>query len=441
MSFGQGMMSGRSALTPHVTTLELDSRTGRLSRRAAFRVVAVVYFTIMASSSAPSPLYPLYREEWGFGASVLTVVFAVYALALLVSLLVVGGLSDHIGRKPVVFASIGLLVVSLIVFAVADGVGWLITARILQGVAAGAATGALTAAITDLSPTPRSGPLVNSLAPAVGLAGGGMGAGLLVQFAPWPTTTVYVLLIAALLGLVVAMAAVPESAVAAGFTDRRHLRRSLTPTVSLPASIRPAFWAVMPSLVATWSLGGFHLSLGPSIMRSEFGLTGAVAAGLDIFTLFTAGAAGAAVASRLVTDAARGRRVMAVGALVLVVGVGLDLMGLATGTAAVYFAGTAVSGLGWGAAFLGAMRVIGAIAPPDDRAGVFSTTYVLSYLAFGLPAVIAGFVVGVVGLSVTATVYGGYVIACALGSVVATRVSARRAGRDVRPLGPDRQPA
>ena len=100
-----------------------------------------------------------------------------------------------------------------------------------------------------------------------------------------------------------------------------------------------------------------------------------------------------------------------------------------------------MSGLGWGAAFLGAMRVIGAIAPPDDRAGVFSTTYVLSYLAFGLPAVIAGFVVGVVGSSVTATVYGGYVIACALGSVVATRVSARRAGRDVRPLGPDRQPA
>ncbi|MBY6368530.1 MFS transporter [Rhodococcus corynebacterioides] len=406
-----------------------------MSRRTAFRIVAVVYFTVMASSSAPSPLYPLYREDWGFGASVLTVVFAVYALALLVALLVVGGLSDHIGRKPVVFAALGLLVVSLIVFAAADGVGWLIAARVLQGVAAGAATGALTAAITDLSPTPRGGPLVNSLAPAIGLAGGGMGAGLLVQFAPWPTTLVYLLLIGALLILAAAMAVVPESAIAAGFTDRRHLRRAVTPTVSLPASIRPAFWAVLPSLVATWSLGGFHLSLGPSIMRSEFGLTGAAAAGLDIFTLFTAGATGAAVASRVVTDAAAGRRVMAIGALVLVVGVGLDLVGLATGTAAVYFAGTAISGLGWGAAFLGAMRVIGAIAPPDDRAGVFSTTYVLSYLAFGLPAVVAGIVVGVVGLSVTATVYGGYVIACALGSVVATRVSARRASRDVRPLG------
>lgn len=392
-----------------------------MTRTRGFWVVAIVFFAVMASSAAPSPLYPVYQAQWGFGASTLTIVFAVYVFALLAALLTVGSLSDHLGRKPVVVASLLLLVASQVVFVVADGVGWLIAARIVQGLAAGAAMGALTAAIIDLQPTDTLGPLVSSVAPAFGLGAGGIGAGLLVQFAPAPTTLVYVLIGAAILVLTALIVAVPESAVRSGFTDRRHVVRVLTPRVGLPVSIRSRFWPVIPALVATWSLGGFHLSLGPSIMGSVFGFRGAVVGGLDIFAMFTAGALGAASARRL-----RPRTAMIAGASTLAVGIVLNVIGLHIASAPLYFVGTSVSGFGWGATFLGAMSIIGLIAPAEHRGSVFATTLVLSYLAFSVPAIVAGVAIHSAGLLVTATVYGSAVVTLALGAVVTTALRSDR---------------
>lgn len=399
---------------PTVTTTEVRPQSWMTPVRS-FWVVALVFFTVMGSSAAPSPLYPVYQSRWGFGASTLTIVFAVYVFALLAALLTVGSLSDHLGRKPVIVTSLLVLIASQVVFVFADGVGWLIAARVVQGLAAGAAMGALTAAIIDLQPTDRLGPLVSSVAPAFGLGAGGIAAGLLVQFAPFPTTLVYVVMIVALVVLTALVVAVPESAVRAGFDDRRHVVRVLTPTLGLPVSIRAHFWPVVPALVATWSLGGFHLSLGPSIMGTVFDLRGAVVGGLDIFTMFTAGAIGAACARTLLP-----RTAMTAGALTLAAGIVVNLVGLHIASAPLYFVGTAVSGFGWGATFLGAMSIIGALAPPEHRGSVFATTLVLSYLAFSVPAIVAGVAIHSAGLLVTATVYGAVVVALASVAVTTT---------------------
>ncbi|MGB3770973.1 MAG: MFS transporter [Rhodococcus sp. (in: high G+C Gram-positive bacteria)] len=391
------------------------SRRRQLSPVRAFWIIALVFFTVMGSSAAPSPLYPLYQSTWGFGASTLTVVFAVYVFALLAALLTVGSLSDHVGRKPVVVAALLVLVASQVVFVFADGVGWLIAARIVQGLAAGSAMGALTAAIIDLQPTEKMGPLVSSVAPAFGLGTGGIAAGLLVQFAPAPTTLVYVLIAAALLVLVALVLLVPESSARSGFTDRRHAVRVLTPRIGLPSSIRSRFWPVVPALIATWSLGGFHLSLGPSIMGSVFGLSGAIVGGLDIFTMFTAGALGAASARSLAP-----RTALIGGAVTLAVGIVINMIGLHYAVAPLYFVGTAVSGFGWGITFLGAMSIVGAIAPAEHRGSVFATTLVLSYLAFSVPAIVAGVAIHSAGLLTTATVYGTVVAVLALGAAATT---------------------
>jgi MFS family permease len=198
----------------------------------------------------------------------------------------------------------------------------------------------------------------------------------------------------------------------------------LTPRVTVPASMRAEFFLVAPSLVATWALGGFHLSLGPSIVGTLFGLHGAVLSGLDIFALFIAGALGA-----FLVRSAPPIRTMTLGAGVLAAGLALNLAALGTEIAPLYFAGSAVSGLGWGATFFGAMKVIGAITPPAERGGVFATTFVLSYLAFSVPAVIGGLAVHQFGLRPTAVGYGILVIVLVLGSSIGLTVRSRRDAR------------
>lgn len=393
----------------------------RMPNRYAFWVVGVAFVVLMASSAAPSPLYPVYQQSWGFSAITLTVIFAVYALALLFTLLTVGSLSDHIGRKPILVASLLLLVVSLVLFIVADSVPLLIAARVVQGIAAGAATGAMSAAIIDLQPTVSTGPLLNSVAPSFGLAAGALGAGLLVQLAPAPEILVFALLIGAASVLAVALLFVPETSALRGFDSRRHLASTLLPRASIPKSVRAPFLLIAPALFATWSLGGFHLSLGPSIIGTVFGIDNHIVGGLEIFALFGSGSIAAAVVRNGFP-----RSVMMIGASVLAAGVALTLVSVQIGSIVLYFVGAVIAGSGWGATFLGAMRTLGAMVPAAERGGVFATTFVISYLAFSVPAVVAGLAVHRLGLSTTVEIYGAFVIVLALISVLGFSVAARR---------------
>jgi MFS family permease len=114
-----------------------------LPRAVAFWLVAATTATLTAASSAPSPLYPVYQAEFRFSAITLTVIFAVYVFALMASLLTVGRLSDYIGRRVVFAAALVVEASAMALFLVADGVGWLLGARVAQGFATGAAIGVL----------------------------------------------------------------------------------------------------------------------------------------------------------------------------------------------------------------------------------------------------------------------------------------------------------
>src|SRR3954467_5486885 len=164
----------------------------RLGRAAAFWWVAGLLVLMLAASGVPSPLYRVYQAEFGFSSGVLTTIFGIYALALLGSLLVVGGLSDHVGRRPVIAAAFALEACAMVLFLAADGVGWLLVARVVQGLATGALTSALGAWLLDLQRPDRPlGPFINSASPGLGLSPGAVGAGLLVQLVPSPTDWVF----------------------------------------------------------------------------------------------------------------------------------------------------------------------------------------------------------------------------------------------------------
>ncbi|MFD7233377.1 MFS transporter [Streptomyces sp. NPDC059881] len=378
----------------------------RIPRPVGFWLLAVTLLAILAASAAPSPLYVVYQQRWGFSATVLTTIFAVYVLALLIALLIVGGLSDHIGRRPVLAAALIVEAASMIVFLTADGVGPLLLARVLQGLATGAAVGAISAGLLDLQPSPTSplGPLLNTVTPAVGLAAGALGTGLLVQYAPAPTALVFALFTAVFVLLAAAVFFLPEPV-----TPRPGAWASLRPRVAVPPQARRTFLTAVPSFVATWALGGLHLALGPSLTTEVLRIDNHLVGGLVVTTLFGAGA----VASLLVRNRAP-RRVTAFGTLALAAGTGLTLLALAGPSTPLFFVATALAGAGFGSSFLSAFGSLAALAGPTERAKLFATVYIVSYLAFSVPAVLAGLAVPSLGLYATTTIYGAVVIVLAL---------------------------
>jgi len=384
---------------------------GRLARPAALWLQASILVTYLAASTAPSPLYALYREAWGFSALTLTLVFSTYAFTLLAALLVFGALSDFRGRREVIIASLVLEFASLLVFRHADSVGWLIAARALQGVATGIATSVLSAGMQDLHR--ERGALLNSIAPLLGMGAGALGAGALAQFAPAPTRLVYDVLLAILAAQTLAAFWLPETV-----TRRAGAIGAMRPQLAVPKRARATLWQVLPVNTAQWALGGFYASLAPSLARIVTGLHSPLLGGAVVATLVLSGAiAVLAVRTR------PARVALAGGTVALVLGLGVTLAGVQWHSTAAFFAGSLVAGLGFGSAFNGTLRSLVPLAEPHERAGLMSTFFVLSYLAFSVPAIAAGLAAGRVGLQAASLGYGLLLVALA---GVALAMMARR---------------
>jgi MFS family permease len=374
------------------------------SRRASLTYLSVVLLTFLAASSAPTPLYHLYQDAWQFSPAMLTLIFGVYALSLLAALLTVGALSDYIGRRPVLRGALLLNIVAMLLFIFARDVGWLLAARILQGFATGMATSSLGAALLDNDR--QKGPLLNSLAPLLGMAVGGLGAGLLVEYAPHPLHLTYIVLVALLLAQVVLLFRVPESV-----SRQAGAWASLQPKLSIPPQARGAVWRMLPINTAVWMTGGFFLSLAPSLVRAATGSTSNLLGGALVATLTLSGAA-AIYGLR----SAPAEKSLGLGAGLLGCGVALILLAASTATLGLFFVGAVIAGAGFGGGFLGAVRSVLPLAHAHERAGLMATYYVLSYLAFCGPAILAGFLVRSFGLLATTDGYGLLqILLCCLG--------------------------
>jgi uncharacterized protein (DUF427 family)/MFS family permease len=369
------------------------------------RLVGLASITVsfLAASSAPSPLYATYQKEWGFSALTTTFVFGVYAVAFLVALLTVGRLSDHVGRRPVLLAGIVGEIVALGIFVDAHSVVALIAARIVQGVATGTAIGAIGAGMLDVDES--RGAVANATAPGLGTASGALLTSFAVQWLPAPTQLTYLTLAAVLavqaLGVLLLL---PETSPRAP-----GAWRSLVPQVSIPAQTRRPLLVAAPVLFAVWALAGFYGSLGPSLIDELVGSASAVDAGLGLGIL-----AGVAALTTFVLRATPASRVMLIGTGALAGGVAIVLLALAAGSPVIFFTGTASAGIGFGAGFQGGIRLVAPLAHPDQRAGVLSVLFVISYVGLGIPAIAAGVAVVKGGnLIATSYVYGAAVMALA----------------------------
>ncbi|AHZ72361.1 major facilitator transporter [Pseudomonas mandelii JR-1] len=393
-----------------------------ISNRSSLWFLAITLLSFLAASTAPTPLYHLYQEHLQFSAATLTLIFGVYAISLLAALLTVGSLSDYLGRKPVIFTAVALNMLAMLLFINADSVAWLISARVLQGFATGMATAALGAALLDTDR--QQGPLINSVAPLLGMALGAMGCGLLAEFAPLPLQLTFWVLLA-MFGLqALYVWRLPESVSA-----QRGALASLRPTLHVPIQARRALWLVLPINTAAWALGGFYASLAPSLVRTATGSTSNLIGGATVAVLTVTGA--------LMIYTLRSRpadKVLRVGASILPVGVALILLAVHSASLPLFFIGTLVAGCGFGASFLGALRSVVPLALPHERAGLMSAFYVLSYLAFCLPSLLAGNLTRAFGLVTTTDGYGAVLIILAVSALPALmrQQPAKVCGADAR---------
>ena len=389
-----------------------------LPRPAAFGAVALILGAVLVAASAPTPLYLVYQQRFGFTPTTLTVVFAVYALALIAALLLTGALSDRVGRRPVLLAALAAIAASMVVFALAGSVSWLMVARVLQGMGTGVATGTLSATLLDLQPRPGTGPVVSSAAPSFGLAAGALLAGALVQHGPAPRQLVFWLLFAVFVAAAAVVLAVPETVP----YDPAWVH-ALRPHVGVPAAARAIFLTVGPLVAAAWALAGFYLSLGPSLATLLSGSADRLVSSLPAVALFGAGGLATVLTTRWPP-----RRALLTGSPLLVAGVLATLAGLASGQLWLYMLGSAAAGAGFGPAFAGALRTLAPLVAPTERAALLTAVYVLSYLSFSVPAVLAGVATTRVGVRGTADVYAAAVAVVAAAATAGYALRTRRDG-------------
>jgi MFS family permease len=367
---------------------------------------------VSASSGAATPLYRLYQQSMHLSPLMISLVFAVYAVSLLAALLTVGGLSDYVGRRPVIFGGLLLNAVSMILFAYANDVGQLILARAVQGLCVGTATTALGAAILDSDRT--RGPLFNSVTAFLGLMAGTLGATVLVTFAPDPLHLVYEVLLALTAVMMALLFVMPETV-----SRKAGALASLRPNVRVPAQSRAALLRITPATIATWALGGFSLSLMPTVVATTMGVSAPWVGGVVVVTLLVAAAVTVAVLRQLPA-----RRLLVLGTAGLSLGVVVSLLGIWQHGVAVLFVGSVIAGFGFGASFAGSLSALLPTAEAHQRAGLLATFYVLSYLAFSLPALAAGVAVPYAGLDIVAYVYGAVVVVLSAVSMIAALRSA-----------------
>ena len=397
---------------------QLPSRSRRvvLSPFAAFIGTAAAFAGLYLAAGAPSPLFTLYQQQWGFPAGLLTIAFSAYAIALVAALVVFGSLSDFIGRRPVLVGALVVELGSMLMFLFAPNIGWIIAARVVQGLATGAATSALSASLLELAPDrfKKLAAIIGGAAPAGGLGIGALVAGFAVQYSRDASFIVFAALAVVMaLGAVIAILA-PETV-----SRQPGALRSLTPRVVVPRAARVEFAGTVPVLLAAWMLSALFIGLAPTIVSGIFDIHSGLVEGATVFI-----APGLAAISGFLLGRFTPRTVLLVGGIAVSAGIAVTVAGIGFELLPLVWLGGIVGGFGFGASFSGSLRLLGPFAAAHQRAELFAAVFLVAYLSFGIPAIILGQLVAPLGLLPTVLGFGAVtLVAAVVGILVQVRLA------------------
>lgn len=389
-----------------------------MSRTVGFVGISAAMVAVLVAAGSPTPLLPVYERQWGFAPWMLTLAFGVYAIALLLAILVIGSLSDHVGRRPLMIGALAVELVAMLVFLFSPSIGWLVVARIIQGVATGAASSVLSAAVVELAAERhrKLGALMTGMAPLAGLGIGALFAGVLAQFVSDAAFTVWLVLVVIMALATIFTVFTPETS-----TRKPGALASLIPRVSVPARVRVRYASTLPGMVSAFMTMALFLGLVPIVLGSVFAVGSPIVGALAAFVTFGLGTVVSAV-----TGAVRPHRLRVVGACAMAVGAMLFVASVGAGVLPLVWAAAAFGGAGLGASFSGTTRGLVPEVRPHERAGLFAAIYLVAYLAMGVSAIVAGALVDVVGVTTMAVGFGIVIAIVALAGVAVTAGPAAR---------------
>ncbi len=384
-----------------------------LDKSKAYWLVGFALLWLMVGANLPSPLYAVYMRLWHFSPAMLTLIFASYALVLIPTLLLLGHLSDQVGRRPILLGGLMMAAAASSVFALAQGVTWLFIARVMQGIAVGVMSGAATAALVELHPREdhRHAALVASIATAGGTALGPVFSGLLAQYGPAPLAFPYWIQAAFLLLVLLGVWMMPETVAKTSGT------LSWCPSIGVPKPIRKPFVIVAMTAFVAWAVAALYMALVPAYVMKLLHISNLAVAGSVVFAMLGVSSVAQSALRRVPP-----RLGMISGLALLVVGLGGVVLAVPTQSLELIALGTLVTGVGQGLAFGGSMALINQMAPPEQRGRVVSSFYVVIYLGVGLPVIGTGLAATQIGLY---RAVSGFALVIALVGAVIAYVTAR----------------
>ncbi|WP_093911753.1 MFS transporter [Streptomyces sp. cf386] len=384
---------------------------------AVFSVAFALWIT-MAGTTAPTPLYPLYGAEFDFTPFTVTVVFAVYALGVVVGLLALGRLSDQVGRRPVLIAATLLSVCAAVVFLYAENVGAMLVARVISGFSAALVTGAATASLAErLGPDARVKPATVALfANMGGLACGTLLAGILADVAPSPLRTPWVVMLAlAAIGMLGVMVNGESSEHRSGFSlqfQPLHVPGEIRSDFLRSAMAAGSGFAVLGVLTAVTGL-----FLGTVLDEPSHALTGLV-----VFIAFACTAFG-----QLLVRVLKPATALPTSCVGLIVAAGLIATSMATSTLAPLLIGAAVNGLATGIAVGHGIGSIITRSAPQHRGASVSTFFAILYSMLAVPAIGVGVLIRETSLRPAGETFSAVVAALSLGVLLSLVRTGRKA--------------
>lgn len=383
--------------------VDLRMHLTRTRREFAFVLLTYSFAAIMVGTTLPTPLYALYSERMHFEVLTTTVIYATYAGGVLAALLAFGRWSDAVGRRPMLLAGIGCALASAVVFLVADSVGLLLVGRVLSGLSAGLFTGTGTAAVIEAAPPSwrDRAPAVATVANIGGLGAGPVLAGVLAQYAPAPLQLTFAIHIALTVLAAAAVFSVPETSSKSGTIGFQRL--------SIPPETRSVFVTAALAAFAGFAVTGLFTSVAPAFLANVVGIGDHAVAGLIVGSIFGASALAQILATRVPPQ-----RAVALGCAILAVGMAILVAALQFSSLPGLVAAAAVSGVGQGISFSRGLAAVAERTPPQRRAEVNSTYFVVAYVAISLPVLGEGFAARALGLRTSGIVFAACVGVLAL---------------------------
>ncbi|WP_345553719.1 MFS transporter [Streptomyces lannensis] len=379
----------------------------------AFLSAVVSLVASFAASASPIPLFNTYRAEDGFTNAGISLAVVSNSVGTIAGLLVLGRLSNHLGRRLAAIASLGLLLLGCLLLLNVHDIGTLLASRLLMGVGTGLASSSLTSYIVDAAPARPVwlASVASSQGPMLGLTLGAIASGALVQFGPWPRHLIY-LVCAGLLVLSAALISIsPETT-----KPTPGAWRSLVPRVRVPARVRHLLPVAALVFVATWATGAFYQAFMPALVEDQLHTRSPLILGLVFAAYMASSVLGAPLGGRFTSAAAQ-----RIGMLIFLTGwIGI-IAAIATGTLVLFIATTIVAGAGQGIAISAATRGLLHDSTLADRAPIFSVIYLLCYSGAAFPSLISGELSNTFSLPKISLGYGGLALVATVFAVVAAR--------------------